>query len=56
MVKAVQEDYRTKQALEKWAEPERILALFHYFWTPGFYLQKSKEGLLRYSYALRYPQ
>lgn len=48
-VKFVADHTATKQALRTWAAPpyRTIVVVSHYFWSPGYRIQKSQHGLWR---------
>lgn len=47
LMKYIQEDFRTKQALSVWAGQQELVTASFFFWNLGSALQKSQEGLLR---------
>ncbi|KAI1325279.1 hypothetical protein F5Y16DRAFT_378439 [Xylariaceae sp. FL0255] len=46
-MKYLEDDERTRRALDDWASPYRVLIASHYFWNAGTTMQKSQKGLLQ---------
>lgn len=52
LMKFIQNDVRTRDALQQWAGTDELVTASYLFWAAGTPLQKNQEGLLR---ALLYP-
>jgi hypothetical protein len=58
-MKYLLEHEKVLRSLKRWARPERLLVLNHFFWAAGTPLQKSQTGLLRtllFQLLIEYPE